>query len=106
MQTFIPMEKRTVPRILRSQYLDHVEKRGIIPTLKVIGLGLLGALLLLAWTYPDSASTIFSTLWSMENNIIPKTIGVLTSFLASPMFFDHAKYLLLSLNKKTPHASI
>lgn len=36
MQTYIPMEKRTVRTIVRSQYLDHIEKKGITPTLRVL----------------------------------------------------------------------
>ena len=36
MQTYIPMEKRTVMRIIHSQYLDHVEKKGILPTMRAI----------------------------------------------------------------------
>ena len=30
------MEKRTVAGIIRAQYLDHVEKKGITPTLRVL----------------------------------------------------------------------
>lgn len=34
MNTYIEMEKRTVLKILKTKYLDHVEKMGILPTLK------------------------------------------------------------------------
>lgn len=106
MQNLIPLEKRTVLRIVRSQYLDHVERKGILPTLKILALVVAGALLAVSWSYPEAARVAFSTLYNMENHILPKAIGVLAAFLASPVIFEHARYVLSSLNKKTPHESL
>lgn len=77
MQTYIPMEKRTVIRIVRSQYLDHVEKKGIIPTLKIIAIAIMSVIIAAAWSHPEASKIFFGTLWSMENHILPKMIAVL-----------------------------
>lgn len=106
MQNFIPMEKRTVARIIRSQYLDHVEKRGVLPTLKTITLMISWFIFAIAWTYPDIATAMIYNIWSMENHIVPKTIGALVAAMSSPLFFENLRYVISSMNKKTPHDSI
>ena len=106
MQKLIPLEKRTVVRIVRSQYLDHVEKRGILPTLKVLAGIMAGVVLAISWAYPAAARVAFSTIWTMENYIIPKMAAVLAAFLASPLIFKHTRHIVSLSSKKTPHASI
>lgn len=106
MQTFIPMEKRTITRIIRSQYLDHVEKKGMIPTLKVLAMILAGIFAALSWTYPDISRDIFNVLWTMENYILPKMFVSLFFIMMSPVIFDHVRYLIFSFEKKTHHDSI
>lgn len=106
MQTYIPMEKRTVMRIIHSQYLDHVEKRGIFPTMRALWLVFLGTILGLSWSYPHISSVFFNTLWTMENHILPKIFGATALIFMSPVFFEHIRYLISQLQKKTHHDSI
>lgn len=106
MQNLIPLEKRTVVRIIRSQYLDHVEKRGILPTMKVVAGIMAGAVVAVSWAYPHAAEVAFTTIWNMENHIVPKMLAVLAAFMASPLIFEHARDIVSLRSKKTPHASI
>lgn len=106
MQTYIPMEKRTVVRIIRAQYLDHVEKKGIIPTLRILSFIFLGMVLALAWVYPEISKVVFSTLWTMENHILPKMTACMVSIFLAPLFFEHVQYLISSFEKKSHHDSI
>lgn len=106
MQTYIQMEKRTIAGIVRAQYLDHVEKKGITPTLRVLSFIMLWVLLTLAWVYPEASKIVFSTLWTMENHILPKMVACMVSIFFAPLFFDHVRYMISSFEKKSHHDSI
>ena len=96
MDTFIQMEKRTPYTILRTKYLDHIEKQGIVPTLKYAGLGLLSIVIWIWWSYPETMISLFWAIFGVANFLILKIIMVVFLLFAFPAMFEE---IVSSLSK-------
>lgn len=98
--------KRTISGILFSQYLDHIEKRGIMPTIKMILIVIIWLLIVLCWVYPEASSEIIKAAMRMKNYIIPKMIVVFASIFSAPALFFYSRQYIHQLSRQTPHNSI
>lgn len=106
MDHFIPMEKRTVYTILKTKYLDHVEKEGMYPTIKMFLLVFWSFIFGLAWSYPDTIGRMVWTIVQMGNFIIFKTIMVLFVFMGLPVVFEQVRDMERENGKKHDWAKI
>lgn len=100
MDHFIPMEKRTVYTILKTKYLDHVEKEGMYPTIKMFLLVFWSFIFGLAWSYPDTIGRMVGMIVQMGNFIIFKTIMVLFVFMGLPVVFEQVRDMERENGKK------
>jgi len=106
MPTYIEMEKRTPYTILRTKYLDHIEKHGILPTLRHAGTGLAAVIVGFWWSYPDSAINIFWAIFGIGNFLILKVIMVAFLFFGFPAIFDSIMDEVSERIEKTDWAKI
>ena len=106
MTTFIQMEKRTIYGILKTKYLDHVEKEGVYPTIKIFLIWFWSFMGALVWSYPDTFGKMVGIILQMWNFIIPKTVTVLFIFLALPTVFEEIRGEISEKVKKDDTAKI
>lgn len=106
MDHFIPMEKRTVYTIIKTKYLDHVEKEGMYPTIKLFLVIFWSFIVGLIWAFPDTVGEMVGIIVQMGNFIIPKTIMVLFVFMGLPVVFEQVRDMERENGKKHDMAKI
>lgn len=100
------MEKRTVYTVLKTKYLDHVEKDGMYPTIKIFLLVFWSCMFGMIWAYPDTIGRMFWTIVQMGNFVILKTIMVLFVFMGLPVVFEQVRDMERENGKKDDWAKI
>jgi len=100
------MEKRTVYTIIKTKYLDHVEKEGMYPTIKLFLVIFWSFIVGLIWAFPDTVGEMVGIIVQMGNFIIPKTIMVLFVFMGLPVVFEQVRDMERENGKKHDMAKI